>query len=703
MVKNKNKLILQGLVACAGTDCSVCHLLKTAEQIFFWLLSIAFATTVLFVLIAGFAYILSVSNFSLANRAKTALKVTLVGFAICLLAWLAIHSVYAILGFQGSWWSMDCTSDETPSDQGQTTGAQAELYANEVSMNGLGGRNNPIALPDLVLRGTGSFPDNKYFFVHGLGGQPLDQAAQQMAQIVEKEKQQGKIVYAVMPSERDPITGEIINVRLDDLTSLISSDNQGAQNQTGKKLEDWITQYFIESDSVTLPIIVYGGEVPTVPKLSNDVWKQLDNLINNGLISLDSSGTLRVEGGDVSENNPSGNKPSYWNVNLLTDYSKNNSSTPEFIVDPNNPITFNFSPEVSADSAEKAATDIAKTVATAVSEQTTGSSDNWTKLATLMAKESLNGNSYSPGIFPYAVPTNNTTPRSNSDNEELNKILEEKATSIVKQEVDDYFGRSGFSNETNIMFPSVDTGEKSYTIPSSPAGAQASLNQTDVSDNGSPSSLSGVQYFNKVPSLASYSIVQGGINTDQVLPLSGREKLYQLVQGIQKEESDSTGKNSNIPPGFVLCVEQLESKFDVAAGEKGSTHVGLGQMGTNETKGGLQELKKNAPNHYKELFEKVQQDYGVDMEDTYFGKDNAEKKKMRDKIARTDPEFATATTTAWIQKLGEGGKSLQTIAQNFGGEAYPGGETSWILQCTQNNGWRKNQAWVQAALDRKNK
>lgn len=696
MPRNRYK-IFYSLVACAGRECGFCDLLKVAENIFFWLLSVTFALAVLFVILSGFIYLFSLGKPGQIEKAKTAARFTIVGFAVCLLSWLLIHSLYGFLGYKSdSWWRIECDSQDTT----QTTElpAVADPYANEISVNNLGGRNNPVALPDLANAGLASLPENKYIFIHGLGGQPLEQAAAQLTKLVSEAKSNRKVVYAVKPFYVDPETGEVTDSRLENLNRYINPDfNQTARDTTTQNFENWLIRYVLESESMEIPLGIFDERLANIPSFNDDAWSQISNFAGPGLSSIDQSGVLRSEGASL-EDKILGDRADYlesaesspWNVNLSSFYSEG-VAYPEFYLNIEQPLTFNFAPNVNEDSAEEAAEEIA--IIVAKTAKTAGNTkDDWFKLNELMAKESLPGENYDPGIFPHAVATGSSQ-RGEAENEKFNRRLEEKAGKIIQDELGDYFSDTAPHASSLAGVAQEKTPMASESSPP-PVPVQPPSAAAPVASGSIDESLN----FYKVASLEGYSLTPGGINTDQILSLAQREELYKLVQGIQKEEANNMGKNMNIPPAFVMCVMALESKFDVAAGKKGSTHVGLGQMGIKETKGGLEELKKNAPEHYKALADKIQKNYGVDMEDTFMGKQTKEKKETKLKITRSDPEFAAATTTGWIQKLGaekRGGKNLRGIADAYGDTNYP---TDWILRCTENNGWRQNQAWVKAKL-----
>jgi len=200
------------------------------------------------------------------------------------------------------------------------------------------------------------------------------------------------------------------------------------------------------------------------------------------------------------------------------------------------------------------------------------------------------------------------------------------------------------------------------------------------------------------------------IKKDQFIIPSDRNELYRLILDYQKEEARQTGKNLNIPPDLILCLMKNESKFDIAAGKKGSSHVGLGQMGAEETRLALERLKKFAPNHFKALKKKIQEDLSTDVEETLLkkndkgSKEDREKEELRKKIARSNAAFSTLTSAAYIQLLAEknGGSLVKAINGYKGGGDGVGYDASGVVYCMQNSGWRQDQDWVKAEAKRKN-
>jgi len=285
MDSTNQKVEERGIVPCTLTECTFCNLLQMIERIFFWLLSLAFAVAVLFVIVSGFAYILAVGDSGMMGWAKEGLKLSIIGFAICLLAWLAIHVLYTVLGYKGNWWTMECAKEDTANIPGNSV---ASLYANEIAPDGLGGRNNPINLIDLTQTGLKQLPENKYFFIHGIGGQPLDKAAGQLANVVAQAENNKQIVYAAVPY-RDS-KGTISGTQIVNLNNFLASElknvlSQGGaqpvdmvQNLTGSKTGDQfynvLTNILTNSLSDEIPLLM-AREGITIADF-NRVWPKVN-------------------------------------------------------------------------------------------------------------------------------------------------------------------------------------------------------------------------------------------------------------------------------------------------------------------------------------------------------------------------------------------------------------------------------------------
>ena len=88
--------VAEGLVPCGGTGqdaCTICHLAGGAHNIIHALIEWMLALSLLVIMVAGVMYITSAGNQSTTTMAKTAIKNTLIGVSIILLAYLTVTTV----------------------------------------------------------------------------------------------------------------------------------------------------------------------------------------------------------------------------------------------------------------------------------------------------------------------------------------------------------------------------------------------------------------------------------------------------------------------------------------------------------------------------------------------------------------------------------------------------------------------------------
>jgi len=224
----------EGLVPCTLTECTFCKLLEMVERIISWMLKVAFAIAILFVILNGFLYIVSIGDEGLMASAKEGLKFSIIGFAICLLSWLAIHVLYKVMGYTGdSWWTVECTQSTSEIERENRL---VLLAANETAPTRLGGRDKPASLSDLVMGKIEKIPADKYFFVHGIGGQPISIAAQKLAELVKTAKNEGKTIYTVIPQEG--LGGEIEGGKAINLNNLLGSTTDISSKEAKDKFMD---------------------------------------------------------------------------------------------------------------------------------------------------------------------------------------------------------------------------------------------------------------------------------------------------------------------------------------------------------------------------------------------------------------------------------------------------------------------------------
>jgi hypothetical protein len=202
-------------------------------------LGIAFAVAMFFVVLSGFIYIVSIGDSGTMGFSKEGLKYAIGGFVICLFSFLAIHTVYLVTGYKnpngGNWWEIQCNSG-TPQSLLDLDSKKkiSKAYANEVSPDSVGGRDNPISLDDLVKEKLASLPEGKYFFMHGLGGQSLKETAGQLLALTEKASSAKRDLTVALP--RQDINGNLVGQKsvnlvefLDSLDSSIFADEKSTK------------------------------------------------------------------------------------------------------------------------------------------------------------------------------------------------------------------------------------------------------------------------------------------------------------------------------------------------------------------------------------------------------------------------------------------------------------------------------------------
>ncbi len=103
------------MIGCNGLNCSFCSFLETIQNIFNWLLGISFAMAVLFIVLAGLAYLSSSGDKKLLERARKIFIYTIYGFAFVLGSFLFINVSFLIIGAtnKNTWFQIDCSEGST--------------------------------------------------------------------------------------------------------------------------------------------------------------------------------------------------------------------------------------------------------------------------------------------------------------------------------------------------------------------------------------------------------------------------------------------------------------------------------------------------------------------------------------------------------------------------------------------------------------
>ena len=678
----------------------LCGLLFILSQIFFWLLSISFVAAVLLAIFSGFAYILAFGNAVTLTRAKKALRATIIGFALCLLSWTIINSVYIFLGYQGDWWRMECGGpDEFAGDT---------QFQNEVATDSLGGRNNPISLVQLTQQKLDEIPDNQYFFIHGLNGQPLNDAAQQLATIAEIAKNQNKIVYAATPA-RDPRTGEIVGANLFNIANLVAAKG----DLTVANAKGWIVQSLSAGTSSVSPLIK-GSSSNDLPKLTS--WPQKELGKEKAVITM-KNGVLYMEDRVIT-------KEDDYNSGL--EYSIN---LKDGKLDRDNPVSFTINrPDISPTALKNAATDIADFVGESAKDSQMRNQDQYTQFSNLMAKDPYYGsqfpNDYIFGTAP--APSQVTTnPGQKTSQASIQKVQDE-LDKIAKDSIDSKLGSmdNRFPNE-------IDQGRGAAQNPPKTGGSEVEnfpiktdtpqLDSMIVNEDEFVGGLNVNRVDLYDPSRL--SPVGGKITTNNILGLDERQGIYDMLLDIQKEMAQTAAaigkKDLNVPVDLQMCLFYKETfhhtknskgknepeSFDASA-KSVSGCSGLGQLSMSGAKIGTQYLKKYAPEHFQALADKVKKEQGVDMEwilTCYPQKDRKCKNEKKREILRRDPNLNAAVSFALLNEKARGGingnnkpisntqansAQLRSLAAKYGpGDTGPHADPTYanlVMQCYQN-------------------
>jgi hypothetical protein len=108
-------------------NCTLCHLLIMAKNIFDLLLAWLIIVSLVMLTVAGVLFILSSGNASIRQVAKTIVARTLAGFGIFVLSWLIVYTILVFisadpdtgggmlgLGSGGTWYEFTCDTDNSP-------------------------------------------------------------------------------------------------------------------------------------------------------------------------------------------------------------------------------------------------------------------------------------------------------------------------------------------------------------------------------------------------------------------------------------------------------------------------------------------------------------------------------------------------------------------------------------------------------------
>jgi len=130
------------LVTCGGMDCSICKLVEMITNIFSWLLWVSFAIAILFTVVGGFIYIGSRGNDNWMSQAKRTILWAISGFAIMLLAYMAINTTAQIIGGKDKdvWSKFECGSDKEAKSKDVSQKKVAEIAKSAKGSGELSGK-----------------------------------------------------------------------------------------------------------------------------------------------------------------------------------------------------------------------------------------------------------------------------------------------------------------------------------------------------------------------------------------------------------------------------------------------------------------------------------------------------------------------------------------------------------------------------------
>jgi len=97
-------------VTCGGSDCSMCSLLKTVSNVFYYLMTISAVVSILLLCLSGLFYIFTIGNKDKEKTIKKAFYSSIVGFALTLLSFLVIYFVFNLSQAKNyqSWYQFEC-------------------------------------------------------------------------------------------------------------------------------------------------------------------------------------------------------------------------------------------------------------------------------------------------------------------------------------------------------------------------------------------------------------------------------------------------------------------------------------------------------------------------------------------------------------------------------------------------------------------
>ncbi len=626
----------KGLVPCTIETCTFCSLLKLLERINIFLLGIAFAVALFFVVLSGFIYIASIGDSGTMGFAKEGIKYAVGGFLICLFSFLAIHVVYKITGYKnpsgGNWWEIEC-SVESPQSSIDSTNKKkiSKAYANEVEFDSFGGRKNPINLDKLIQESLSSLPENKYFFIHGLGGQSLNETAQQLWELTEKAKSAGKNLTVALP--REDLAGNIVGQKtvslndfLDSLSDPITKNSgPGAEGVPGdptklkEKFSELALSLLDENSSIELPVVVTDAN-KAAPKF-NENWVGLDwtGVASDGFVPEFEPNRTVVDGLNFEEGNgPFFYDPERYDGRIPEDQTHIQINLePDGSLKTDDPISvLNVAPGVSKETLNNYLSEMIGVLETTQKKYSElGKEKDFiyglTDLMTRSMSEKANRPSDPKDQKQYITRQDSENQGANTENGNRNDNLAGDGGLI--QNVDNYIDRTG---GTGILPDKIaqDNNQKDKLtdkqiedlvkkiLKQNQAGDNGNSNETGKTNNNggktntgnNSSSTNGNNWSNTSVSSSGYKL-----NEEE------KKRLEKMIEEYKKE------LNLNVPKEFVMCVIQRESAFKPEAlNDRGEYSIGLMQINkrSKTDQAALSGLKKYGPN----LYEKLKKHHGSD-------------------------------------------------------------------------------------------
>lgn len=630
----------RGLVPCTITECTFCDLLRLLERINVWLLALAFAVAVFFIVASGFLYITSTGDSGSMSFAKEGLKVSIVGFLICLLSWLAIHLVYVVMEYKGvngnkTWWKIQCDErGETGGDDGRT------VYLNEILPTGLAGRMNPISLAELSKKGLNFLPENKYFFVHGIGGQPVEQAAQQLIDIVKEADSENKTLFAAVPYEElkgDISGGKLFNINnflLEEKDKEIFENENKSLEEVKKNLDikednnknrfyDLVLFLLLKSASSEIPFIL--GEKQTELPQFNGIWPEANwtGIEGDGAPPSFSPNTTIASGMHFEE----GNGPVFYDPERYNGEIPRNQTHVQVnlrgngSLDKSNPVSvLNVAPGVSSEQLEAYLSQVIKVLlATQKRYDTIGEEENFfmglTDLMTRSITEKLSGSAKQEELLESELGdkedeksnTNDNGYYEGKSNKNKNKNSNKNAnkndnssfvsggtvtggSGILPDKIAKDQGSDKLTNkQIEDLIKKILEDSKNEEGSSSGGGGSSGSGGGSGSGSGSSGGSSGDNGWSDT------SISSNGYKLNK----EEKERLEKMVSELLKE------MNLNLPPEFVMCTIQKESAFKPEAVNNNGHEFSVGLMQLNKASGtdkaALSALKRYAPETYRKL------------------------------------------------------------------------------------------------------